>query len=211
LLAGGDLIFSGPVVAIYPGPLLPNNLIGPVTDEQMDRVLALVEEIGLPDMTDESDEENGYNVADATTEVVTYWDDAGLHTYSVYALGIEPQPANPSTAGFLELITLMDQIAATVEPVPYQGEEVRIIAGIGFVDPEFADIRDWPLDETDFSEWTPLPNEWMCKVHPSEILEELQDATQTTQWTHPDPMMDAPPFTLLVRPLHPGEPPCPGV
>jgi hypothetical protein len=86
---------------------------------------------------------------------------------------------------------------------------VQVIAGSGFVDPEFADVRNWPLDNTDFSDWETLPNGWMCTTYGPEILDTFADASQTTQWTHPDPMMDAPAFTLLVRPLHPGEPDCP--
>src|SRR3970040_1350886 len=48
LLADGRLIFDGPVIAIYPGPLLPNYQIARLGEEQLDEILALVERIGLP-------------------------------------------------------------------------------------------------------------------------------------------------------------------
>lgn len=209
LLADGRLIHSGPVIAIYPGPLLPNYLVIQINDDQMNTVLELIDEIGLPDMVEERDEENGENVADATTEVVTYWDAEGAyHRYYVYALGIDPNPPNPSTKAFSELLVVLDQLAASGEAVAYEAERAQVIAGAGFADPDFLDIRDWPLEDTDFSDWETLPNQWTCKAYGPDILDTFSDASQNTQWTHPDPMMDAPPFTLLVRPLHPGEPDC---
>ena len=210
LLADGRLIHEGPVIAIYPGPLLPNYLVNQINQDQMNTVLELVDEIGLPDMKDEVDDGAAQFIADASTEVVTYWDADGEHTYSVYALGIDRNSSNPSTTAFTDLLVVLDQLAAR-EAIPYEPKRVQVIAGVGFVDPEFADVRDWTLDNTDFSEWESLPSEWMCTTYGPEVLDMFADATQTTQWTHPDPMMDAPAFTLLVRPLHPGEPDCPSL
>ncbi len=207
LLADGRLIHEGPVIAIYPGPLLSNYLVSQIDEDQMNTVLELVDKIGLPGMEDEIDDSAASYIADASTEVVTYWDTDGEHRFSVYALGIEPDPSNPSTGAFTELLVVLDQLAAG-ESVPYEPARVRVIAGFGFVDQDFADVRDWPLDNTDFSDWETLPNEWMCTIYGPEVLDTFADASQTTQWTHPDPMMDAPAFTLLVRPLHPGEPNC---
>ena len=208
LLADGQLISEGPVIAIYPGPLLPNNLVAKINPDQMNTILELVDKIGLADMEHEVDDTHAAVVADATTEVVTYWDpDGGEHTYSVYALGLEPSD-NPSTSAFSELLVVLDQLAAQGDPVPYKGERVRVVAGVGFTDPDFVDVRDWPLDDTDFSDWTTYPNGWTCQIYGPDVLPLFADATQTTQWTHPNPMMDAPVFTLLVRPLHPGEPDC---
>jgi hypothetical protein len=209
LIADGRLIHEGPVIAIYPGPLLPNYLVSHINEDQMNTVLELVDKIGLREMEDEIDDNAAQFVADASTEVITYWDADGEHTYSVYALGIEADSSNPSTAAFSELLVVLDQLAVQGEAVPYEPERVQVIAGFGLVDPEFADVRDWPLDKTDFSDWETLPNGWMCTTYGPEVLDTFADATQTTQWTHPDPMMDAPAFTLLVRPLHPGEPDCP--
>jgi len=208
LLADGRLIHEGPVVAIYPGPLLPNYLVSQINADQMNTVLELVDRIGLPGMIHEIDDTHSSVVADATTEVVTYWDPEGEdHTYSVYALGLEPSD-NPSTAAFSDLLVVLDQLAAGDTAVPYDGERVRVVAGVGYIDPEFADVRDWPLADTNFSDWVTYPNGWMCQTYGPELLPLFADATQTTQWTHPDPMMDAPAFNLLVRPLHPGEPDC---
>ena len=207
LLADGRLIHEGPVAAIYPGPLLPNYLVTRVNADQMNSVLDLVNRIGLPDMDHEIDDSGNTRVADATTEVVTYWDSDGEHSYSVYALGIADHSA-AATKAFSELLVVLDQLVFQGDPQPFVSERVRVLAGVGFVDPEFEDIRAWPLDETDFSDWEEIGVGFMCKVHGPEIIEIFADATGATQWTHPNPTMDAPPFTLLVRSLHPGEPDC---
>ncbi len=74
LLADGRMISEGPVIAIYPEPLLPNYLVGEINPAQMSSVLELVDKIGLPDMDDEVDDTLSSFIADASTEVVTYWD-----------------------------------------------------------------------------------------------------------------------------------------
>ena len=210
LLNDGRLISEGPVAAIYPGPLVPNYLVGQVSEDDLAAILSIVDDMGLDEITEVADDSAADFVADATTEVVTYWDENGTHVYSVYALGIEPDPENPMTAGFLALLDAIGNALATVDAVPYEGETARVVAGVAMapIDPEFEDVREWPLDD-DTESWTELPNGWRCQVFDSEILTRFEDATQATTWLHPDPMMDAPTYTLLVRPLHPGEPDCP--
>lgn len=205
LLADGSLIHTGPVAAIFPGPLLPNYLVTQISDDQMSAVLALVEEIGLPGIDDEIDDSANRFVADATTEVVTFWDNAGEHRYSVYALGIDPNPPNAANKAFLDLIAELDQLAASGVAVAYEGERVQVIAGEGGLMDQ-NDQRDWPFDATDFSDWTTLPNGWWCNIYDADVLDSFADATQTTQWAHPAD--DGSTLTLLVRPLHPGESDC---
>jgi hypothetical protein len=162
-------------------------------------------------MDSELDDSAAATVADATTEVVTFWDENGAHTYSVYGLGIDPNPSNPATAATVELVAALSEAAFSADSVEYTGDRVRVISGVAQVapDPEFEDVRPWPLDGDDPSEWAELSLGFTCKTFGAEVLDEFRDATQVTQWLHPDEMMDAPPFILLVRPLHPGEPDCP--
>lgn len=209
LLADGRLIYEGPTMAIYPGPLVPNYQVARITDEEMVHVMELIESIGLPEMDWEIDERAASRVADATTEVVTYWDGNGEHSYAVYALGIdldEPQP--PATVAFRELFGLMGELTAS-EAEPYTSERVQIVAGPGTVDEEFEDVRAWPLEDADLAAWDSFPNGWMCKTFGHGVLAEFTDATQSTVWKHPDPDHPNSLVTLLVRPLHPGEEPCP--
>ncbi|MGB7860093.1 MAG: hypothetical protein WBM90_06315 [Acidimicrobiia bacterium] len=209
LLAGGSLIHTGPEVAVFPGSLVPNYLVTEIDDDQMDTVLALIDEIGLPEIDGEVvDDTQTAFVADATTEVATYWDpEGGEHSYGVYALGLEPSD-NPVNQAMSELLVVLDEFASQGDSMAYEGTRVRVVAGVGFDNPDYDDVRDWPLDNTDFSDWLTYPNGWMCDTFGAEVLTDFTDATTVTQWLHPDQMMDAPTFTLTVRPLHPGEPDC---
>lgn len=213
LLADGRLIYEGPTIAIYPGPLVPNYQVARITDQQMEQVLDLVEAIGLPEMDREVDDSAASRVADATTEVITYWDENGEHSYAVYALGIDlDEPEPPATAAFQELFDLMGDLSSG-EAEPYQPDRVRILAGPGAVNEEFEDVRDWPLENADLSSWETLPNGWLCSVFEPDVLAEFADATRATvwRWTPGDDatLADAEFLELLVRPLHPGEPTCP--
>ncbi|MEA1902387.1 MAG: hypothetical protein U9N56_02555 [Actinomycetota bacterium] len=149
LLAGGRLIHTGPTIAIYPGPLLPNYLVSQINDDQMNTILELIDRIGLPDMENDIP---AFFVGDGTIEVITYWDSEGEHSSSVYALGVEPDSSTP----FTELFVMLDQFAAEGEAVAYQSDRVRVIAGVGFTNPDSSDVRDWPLDNADFSRTTVL-------------------------------------------------------
>ena len=206
LLGDGRLIFQGFQTLQYPAPLLTPHFVAQLDDNQMNAVLAMVEDIGLPDIDNETDDSAADFVADATTEVIRYWDGAGEHRLAVYALGIEPEPTGRDAA-FLELIETLDEFTAQTEAEPYAGERARIVTGPGQVDPEFEDIRPWPVDDTDLTQWETLPNGWQCQVFEPVVLDGFQTATQATTWEHPDGSSDL--LKLLVRPLHPGEPDCP--
>lgn len=204
LLGDGSLITQGVQTLEYPGRLVPPYMVGTIDDAQMTEVMGLVEEIGLPDIVDETDDSSASRVADATTEVVTYWDEEGAHRLAVYALDIDGSPSDRNAA-FLELIETLDRFAAETTAEPYQGERVRIIAGPGAVNHDFEDVREWPLDSSDLASWQELPNGWRCTVIDGPAPEVFDDATQATVWEHPDRGETK----LLVRPLHPGEPDCP--
>lgn len=209
LLGDGRLIYQGPTAEIFPGPLLPNYQVTEIEDDQMDRVLELVEAIGLPDFEERRDDSQTSRVADATTEVITYWDENGEHRYAVYALGIDvDQGGDPATEAFGELLELFGDLTLD-EAEPYEPDQVRVIAGPGFVNEEFEDIRPWPLEDKDLSTWEMLPNGWQCTVLGSGALDTFVDATHATVWSNPDPELPNSYLKLLVRPLHPGEADCP--
>ncbi len=206
LLTDGRLISEGPVPAIYPGPLVPNYQVTTIDEDQMRSVLDLVEAIGLPDMIDTFDDVNTNTVADATTEIVTYWDAGGSHRYSVYALGLIDNPSvRPETASFQNLVNLLDQLASQGESTGYVADRVQYVAGPGFSDPDFAEVLGWPLDNEDFDSWAMLPNGWACLVLGGEVPGLFFEADNATLWTNPEGGDD---LKLLVRPLLPGEEAC---
>lgn len=204
LLGDGTLIYQGVHTMEYPGPLVPPYMTGALDSEQMTAILDLVQRIGLPDIDDETDDSAATVVADAATEVVTYWDEAGEHRLAVYALGIAESPSARDEA-FLELVETLDGFSADMPAEPYEGQRARVIAGPGSPDPEFEDIRAWPLDSADLSSWEELANGWLCMVVDGAVPQVFEDATQATLWEHPERGQ----LKLLVRPLHPGEPDCP--
>jgi hypothetical protein len=206
LLGEGSLIYQGVQTLEYPGRLVPPYMVATLDDNQMNAILAMIEDIGLPDIDDEVDDRAMDFVADASTEVITYWDDAGEHRYGVYALGID-ESGSERNAAFLELTQTLDEFVAQADAEPYVSDRVRIIAGEGFVDPEFEDIRAWPLQDSNLGDWKTLPNDWQCTIIDGPVPDVFEQATQATTWEHPDGASD--PLTLLVRPLHPGEPDCP--
>lgn len=209
VLGDGTLIFSGVTTLEFPGGLIPPYVSAQLSNSQMNSLLAMVDDIGLPDIDDETDDSAANFVADATTEVIRYWDVTGEHRYAVYALGIEEEPSDRNAA-FLELVQTLDAFTAQTPGEPYQPERARVIANVDAAPHEVNDLRPWPLGEVEnFDEWTILPNGWGCQVFEGEVLSRFGDATQETEWQHPDQSQSLPPVKLLVRPLHPGEPDCP--
>jgi hypothetical protein len=206
LLGDGSLIYQGVQTLEFPGRLVPPYMVARLDDNQLNAILAMVEDIGLSEIDHEVDNSAQEFVADASTEVITYWDEAGEHRYEVYALGLEESPSERNAA-FLDLIETLDRFTAEAPAEPYVADRARVVAGEGFVDPEFEDIRAWPLEGTDLSEWVTLANGWQCTVIDGPVPTVFEEATQTTTWEHPDGTSDA--LLLLVRPLHPGEPDCP--
>lgn len=206
VLGDGQLIFQGFQTLEYPGRLVPPTMAATLSESQMNALLAIVEDIGLSEIDNELDDEAMEMVADASTEVITYWDETGEHRLAVYALGIEDSPSERNSA-FLELIRTLDRFTAEAPAEVYESEMIRIVAGFGFSDPEFEDVRSWPLDSTDLSTWEELANGWHCTTIDGPMPEVFEEATQATTWEHPGGTSD--PMTLLVRDLHPGEPACP--
>jgi hypothetical protein len=211
LLGDGRLIHQGFQTLQYPGPLLPPYLVARLDESQMNSVLAMVDRIGLPEITDEHDDSAASMVADAATDRITYWDaEGGEHSYSVYALGMG-EDTSERNAAFLELVQTFDEFVAGAESEDYQPERVRVIVFPDpFIDPAFSDEREWPLDES-WDQWQELPNGSTCRMVDAEALDVFTDATQATTWQIPEGSGFSGPVQLLVRPLHPGEPDCPEV
>lgn len=205
----GRLVFAGVTTLQYPGPLVVPYQQVSLSEEDVDRVLNLVEEIGLPEMTDERDETQINFVADAATYVVTYFDEAGEHKYSVYALGMENEPGSEATQATAELDSLLIELSGSEEPEPFVADEIKVFAGVSMMEPEpgFEDIRPWPLPDGPDG-WSGFSGiDWKCNIYPGETLDLFTDATQVTQWTAPDEAGDS--YTLVVRQLLPGEDGCP--
>lgn len=81
----GRAIVPGPVIAIYPGPLLPNLQVEQLTDDDLAAIVAAAREAGLlaaaPDY-------GMPNVTDVPTTYVTITVDGQTYEHAAYALGM---------------------------------------------------------------------------------------------------------------------------
>lgn len=210
----GKVVFPGVTTLEYPGKLVPNYQAGQLSSEQFSRIRQLLAEMDLGSITEERDD-SVTNVADASTEVIEFWDDTGVHRYSVYALGITEEPRSERTEAFSELFDYLHQVTAVIDAEPYEASQIRVVAGADYngADPQFIDIRPWPLEGENPDEWPEYATVgedqvWTCKVFDDSVASTFADATQATRWMHPSQGGDAQNFNLLVRPLHPGESGC---
>lgn len=204
LTRDGLLISAAAVPAIFPGPLVTPYMASQVSPGEMDQLRGMIEDSGLPDITDEWDDDASNTVADAHTTVVTYWDDDGNpHRYSVYALGIQP-PRREMSRAVADMITILETLTGN-DATDWQGEKYQFVAIRGPIDPGFPDEREWPLEET-VDTWTELAG-MRCAVLDGTVLGEFAEANQATTFPSPDPAWSDV-FRLAVRPLHPGETGC---
>ncbi|CAN5916389.1 hypothetical protein BH23PLA1_BH23PLA1_41980 [soil metagenome] len=207
LMADGTLFFQGPIPEIFPGPLTPNVQQAELSDDQIGEILALVEELGLPEVTDEFDNRGAEMIADAGTTVFTYYDDAGEHRLAIYALGIAESP----TRGRILAQELNEQLfeAGNNSPsAPYTPDRLQVAAGspIG-ADPQFFTTQPWPL-QIPFDEMPDWGVDWKC-LEVTEGVDALyatfSQANSATLWE--DSTGEK---TLRARPLLPGEDACTG-
>lgn len=203
LTRDGILISPAAVPAIFPGPLVAPYLSSQVTPGELEQLQDMIEAIGLPEMSDERDDDATATVADAHTTVVTYWDENGAHTYSVYALGIA-EPRREATRELQEMITVLESLAGR-DFAEWTGDQVQLVAIPGAIDPELSEEREWPLDES-VETWDEVAD-MRCAVMDASVLDEFTGANQATTFPSPDPRW-AEAFRLAVRPLHPGETGC---
>jgi hypothetical protein len=87
LLVTGDgrLIVQGPMIEIYPGPLLPNLQVRSITEDGIQQLLAMAAEHGLLTARDYTDPTN---IADAPDTVVEISANGETYRHQAYALGL---------------------------------------------------------------------------------------------------------------------------
>lgn len=212
LLGDGRLVFDGPVPAIFPGQLLPNVQVARLAEGDVARILELVAAAGLPDITEELNTEYANTVADAPNTVVRYFDEAGEHTFSVYALGagLDP-PQDPRVAALQRLVETLDAAAASVpavEPWDIDALQILVTDSFGGENEPDAVVTPWPLDAPIDDLAKPVFDGLRCIA-----LEGEQATTATavfanaTQLTFFDDGAGI--HRLVVRPILPGETACP--
>jgi hypothetical protein len=139
LISGDGRVFTtGPVIAIYPGPALPNIEVRTITEDGIQTILAAADAAGLLADVDYTAE---LNVADASTATVVLNVDGESWVHEAYALGLGGGPdapagteATPEREALLEFTTQLMDLETMVGadqlgPVePFEPEEYLIRA-----------------------------------------------------------------------------------
>jgi hypothetical protein len=201
----GRALTTGPVITIYPGPLLPNiqqRSISPVAIQQL---LGQADELGL---LSEVTYENPTNIADAGTTIVSITVGGTIYRHEAYALGLGPDgETDPARQALAEFVDAVSDLPATVGDAelgpeePFTSEQFLIqampvdraaIGGDG-VEPTFV---PWPTDAP-----TRLADAASCAAVPAAEFGALfADATTLTFFTEVDPTDDAE-ITYSVTPV----------
>jgi hypothetical protein len=202
LLVSGDghAFVQGPIPEIYPGPLLPNIQVRPVTEAGLQDLLAIADEHGL---LADVEYTNPTNVADAPDTVVEISANGTTYVHRAYALGInaETDPARAALADFVAQATgdwLYGDNPELGPEQPYTSEAFLIRASevgdyTGDIEPT---IVDWPADAS-----VRLADAGECAAIPAaEVGALFADANQLTFFAE-----DGITYQLTVKPQLPGD------
>ena len=188
----GRALSTGPVAAIFPGPLLPNILQRSISPEAVQQLLAEADELGLlADIV----YEDPTNIADAGTTIVAITVGGTTYRHAAYALGLEPDgEATPTSGAGAAFVDAVSDLPATVgddelgPEEPFTSEQFmsqatpvdRDAIGGDDVEPTFV---PWPADAS-----VRLLDAFECVTVPTAEFGPLfADATTLTFFTEPDP------------------------
>jgi hypothetical protein len=212
LLVTGDgrVIQEGPVIAIYPGPLLPNLLQRSITEAGIQRLIDLADEHGLLGV--ETYTRPG-NIADASETIVTITVNGETFEHRAYALGLGGGPDGAETdtprARLFDFVVAAMELASDPaadeigpeEPYRTDSYLIRALAaettdptGDAPIDIEPA-LVDWPSDAP-----VRLAAAAECAEVPTNHFAQLfEDANQLTRFVD-----DGVAYSLAVTPRVPG-------
>lgn len=183
LITGDGLAIStGPVIAIFPGPLLPNVLQRTITPAAVQDLLAQADELGLlADVTYSSNE----MIADAPTTVLVITVGGTTYRHEAYALGID-ESEDPARAALEEFVVALADLPAAVGPAALGPEEPfrasSYLLQATEVDPTTLDTGE---GEPRFVDWPPESNVQLqlatdCANVPAAAASYFEDADQLT-------------------------------
>ncbi len=209
LMTDGTLYGPGMMTLEFPSKLLQAVSVVTIGESDMANIVQYIEDIGFADIIEERDDSAMVNVADAPDTVVTYFDDEGAHVFSVYALGIAPNPGDVRVALLNELVQALDSAntagtpAGTLEP-----ERIEVLAGIREipVDPQFENERPWPI-EVSFADMAEAGAGWRCATLEGEAKDQAMaifaEANSASSWNDGTNV-----YSIVVRYLYPHQEGC---
>ena len=190
LVTGDRVLSTGPVIASFPGPLLPNIQQRSITPTGLQVLVAKADQLGLlADVTYEGND----MIADAGTTVVELTVGGTTYRHAAYALGLDTE-TDPARRALSDFVAAISDLPATVgagelgPEEPHQADAFLIQAlpidraGIGGddIEPTFV---PWPPDAS-----VRLADAATCAVLPAaEGVALFADATTLTFFTEPEP------------------------
>lgn len=212
LTADRTLYAPGPTTFLFPGPLM--NPVSPVTisEESFADILGYLTDLGIASVANERIDRSSLGIADAQDTVFTYFDPSGgTHVLSIYALGFEVGDSDLRVLVAESLLSLLESAHRTgVSSTGHPLDSLVVWVGPAFdVDPEFEDIRSWPLP-IKYSEMNPGGGEWRCVEFSEEealsLMGVFEAATSATTWVEGDQT-----WKIVPRIMFPGTAGCPAL
>ncbi|MEP7158675.1 MAG: hypothetical protein ABI797_04555, partial [Chloroflexota bacterium] len=213
LYADGRLITQGPVIAIYPGPALPNLLVSHFSGEAIEQVLQWATEAGLQG----PDRQLGPQILDSGSTVFTITSMAGTHHTSVTDMSAG-DPEIGVLRQFIDVMTALRQWLpedVASDETPYPWDRMRVISfpadAANLPDPNFSTTVDWPLSTpaTRGQSWGE-PADYRCWELSTDELETVRSlftqANELTLYKADDDVT----YQFYLHPLLPDEDACPG-
>lgn len=208
LVTGDGRVFQqGPVIAIFPGPLLPNVQVRTISPEGIQDLLALADQHGL---LAERDYPSNDMIADAADTVVSITVDGVTYTHRAYALGFGEGPdgaeSDEDRAELFGFVSGAIEYAvgpagdvlgpeAAFEPDHYL---IRaLLVGDADPDPGFEPtVVDWPAESS-----YRLDDEVECARVAADAVRELFESANQLTWFAQDGIT----YQLAVKPQLPGD------
>lgn len=205
LVTGDGRVFTqGPVIAIYPGPFLPNIQVGKMDSETMRSLLLDAEKSGLtgeiPDYA-----KSAPNVTDVGSTIVTITSHQKKYVHEAFALGMEQATAAPERAVlkvFVDSALAKVDGAATTRYLPVRyliaAQPVELPPGTPSTNVPAPRIVAWPTDLG-----VNLLDLKCVQIDAAKVQTLFEAADQLTYFTQ-----EGATYQLAVRPMLPGQPGC---
>ncbi|MBA2373841.1 MAG: hypothetical protein H0V74_06515 [Chloroflexi bacterium] len=219
--ADGRVIVQGPQIDIYPGPLMPNLQVRTLSADALARLVKLARDMDLLRTV----HYDFPTIADATDTVLTINLDGMSYRVSAYALneaatdlplGIEDDPATKgrfALRAFIDALTSLPASDYIDEEQPYLAKSIRIYAGRPGIAPDGEALDQpailWPLADLATAgvavaeRGVDVRCQVVTGVDLATVLPLLQGANALSTF-----ISAGEPYSLIVRPLLPGEAGC---
>ena len=148
---GGDFFYEGPMIEIFPGPLLPNIQAGRISTADVIEVSAAVAATGISQIPDEElirQPATGPILADAPLTEVVLRDRDGTHILRVDALSAAAH-TDPRVLAIRDLLDVLDSMAVRPGFSEHRGDRVQVWASAEplLPDPTILKEQPWPLPD----------------------------------------------------------------